>query len=252
MRILVTNDDGLGAPGIALLERIARTFADEVFVVAPAEDQSGKSRSLTLTQPIRLRSVDACHHAVTGTPTDAVIMALAVIMKDAPPDLILSGINHGANLAEDLLYSGTAAAAMEGALAGIPSIALSQVYQGPRKDMRFDAAEGWAGRVLAPLIGGAWAPRTLVNINFPPVAASDVAGIKVVDQGLRDYGRPQLDRRTDPRGQDYYWLALGRVPHDATMDTDLEAIAQNYITVTPLHLDLTHAASRARLEQLYA
>jgi len=250
MRILITNDDGLGAAGIALLERVALVFSDDVTVVAPAEDQSGKSRSLTLTSPIRIRSVDARHHAVTGTPTDAVIMALAVIMKDAPPDLILSGINHGANLAEDVLYSGTAAAAMEGALAGIPSIALSQCYKGTRTALRFDAAEAWAHRVLAPLIGGAWAPRTMVNINFPPTA--DVTGIKVVNQGLRDYGRPQLDKRSDPRGGDYYWLALGRVPHTPDVDTDLEATAQGYITVTPLHLDLTHAPSRARLERLYA
>jgi 5'-nucleotidase len=253
MRILVTNDDGINAAGIHLLERIARKFSDDVVVVAPAEEQSGKGRSLTLTHPIRLRSIDATHHEVVGTPTDAVIMALAVIMKDAPPDLILSGINRGANLAEDVLYSGTVAAAMEGALAGIPSIALSQRYEreGMGNDVPFEAAEGWAERVLAPLIGSDWAPRSLVNINFPPVAPDQVKGVRVVGQGLRDYGRPKLDQRMDPRGFGYYWLALGKVPHTAGADTDLEAIEQGYVTVTPLHLDLTFAPGRAALERLY-
>jgi 5'-nucleotidase len=253
MRILVTNDDGINAVGIHLLEKIARTLSDDVIVVAPAEEQSGKGRSLTLTQPIRLRAIDAAHHEVAGTPTDAVIMALAVIMKDAPPDLILSGINRGANLGEDVLYSGTVAAAMEGALAGIPSIALSQRYEreGMGADVPFDAAEGWAARVLAPLIEAPWEPRTLVNINFPPFPADEVKGIRVVGQGLRDYGRPKLDQRTDPRGFSYYWLGLGKVPHTAQAATDLEAIEQGYVTVTPLHLHLTHGASRAALERLY-
>jgi 5'-nucleotidase len=254
MRILITNDDGINAAGIQLLERIARRFSDDVTVVAPAEEQSGKGRSLTLTQPIRLRTIDDHHHEVMGTPTDAVIMALSVIMKDAPPDLILSGINRGANLGEDVLYSGTAAAAMEGALAGICSIALSQRYEreGMGHDVSFDAAEGWAERVLAPLIESEWAPRTLVNINFPPVKTDAVKGIKVVGQGLRDYGRPRLDKRVDPRGFTYYWLGLGKVPHTAQAATDLEAIEQGYVTVTPLHLDLTHQPSRATLEQLFA
>ena len=254
MRILVTNDDGINAAGIHLLERVARTFSDDVTVVAPAEEQSGKGRSLTLTHPIRLRTIDARHHEVIGTPTDAVILALSVIMKDAPPDLILSGINRGANLAEDVLYSGTVAAAMEGALAGIPSIALSQRYEreGMGHDVPFDAAAGWAERVLAPLIAASWEPRTLVNVNFPPVAAAAVKGIKVVAQGLRDYGRPKLDQRTDPRGFPYYWLALGKVAHTPQADTDPEAIEQGYVTVTPLHLDLTHQRARAALERLYA
>lgn len=252
-RILVTNDDGINAPGIALLEAIARRLSPDVTVVAPADEQSGKGRSLTLTQPIRLRTIDAHHHEVTGTPTDAVIMALAVIMKDAPPDLILSGINRGANLGEDVLYSGTVAAAMEGALANIPSIALSQLYdrEAMGADVPFDAAEAWAERVLAPLIETDLAPRTLVNINFPPIAADAIAGVRVVAQGLRDYGRPKLDVRTDPRGFPYYWLGLGKVPHTGAADTDLEAIEQGFITVTPLHLDLTHAPSRGSLEQLY-
>jgi len=253
MRILLSNDDGINARGLAVLEAIARTLSDDITIVAPAEEQSGKSRSLTLTEPLRLRRFGENRFAVTGTPTDAVMIALADIMKDAPPDLILSGVNRGANLGEDVSYSGTVAAAMEGAHAGIRSIALSQRYpdsgMGDRVD--FAAAEAWGERVLRPLLDAPLAPRGLVNINFPPIAADAVKGIKVVSQGLRDYGRLRLDKRTDPRGYDYYWLALGRMPHTPTAETDLEAIEQGYITVTPLHLDLTHRESLDMLNAAY-
>lgn len=254
LRILVTNDDGINAAGIALLETLARTFSDDVTVVAPSEEQSGKGRSLTLTQPIRLRSLDARHHAVSGTPTDAVIMALSVIMKDKAPDLILSGINRGANLAEDVLYSGTVAAAMEGALAGIPSIALSQLYarRAPGHDVPFDTAEAWGRRVLEPLLAAPIEPRTLININFPPISADQVKGIRVARQGLRDYGRPKLEQGTDPRGFDYWWLGLGSVDRTPDHGTDLELVASGHVTVTPLHMDLTHRPSQAMLEGLFA
>ncbi|KQN26421.1 stationary phase survival protein SurE [Sphingomonas sp. Leaf33] len=253
MRILLTNDDGIHARGLAILERLARTLSDDVTVVAPAEEQSGKGRSLTLTEPVRLRSFGEKRWAVTGTPTDAVMMALAEIMKDEKPDLILSGINRGANLGEDVSYSGTVSAAMEGALAGIPSIALSQRYATPAPGERvsFDAAEGWFDRTVRPLVAMDWAPRTLVNVNFPPVAADAVAGIKTVAQGLRDYGRLKLDKRTDPRGFPYYWFGLGSVPFSPAIDTDLEAIEAGYVTVTPLHLDMTHRDSLARVAAAY-
>jgi 5'-nucleotidase len=254
MRILVTNDDGIHAKGIALLEEVARSFSDDVTVVAPLEEQSGKGRSLTISQPMRLRHFDERHHAVTGTPTDAVIAALAVIMKDAKPDLILSGINRGSNLAEDVSYSGTVSAAMEGALAGIPSIALSQVYARPGMGdtVPFSAAEAWARRALEPLVAQreTWVPNTLVNVNFPAIEPDAVKGIRVVRQGLRDYGEPKLIKQTDPRGYDYYWLDASRVAH-RSVATDLELSDQGYVTVTPLHLDLTHDPSLARLEALY-
>ena len=249
MRILLTNDDGIHAHGLKVLEAIARTLSDDITIVAPIEEQSGKGRSLTLTEPVRLRSFGDKRWAVTGTPTDAVMFALAEVMKDAKPDLILSGVNRGANLGEDVSYSGTVAAAMEGALAGIRSIALSQRYalSAPGERVSFDAAEQWGERVLRPLVGAEWTPRTLVNVNFPPVPAAEVAGIKVVAQGLRDYGRLKLDKRTDPRGFDYYWMGLGRVPFSPVIDTDLEAIEAGYVTVTPLHLDMTHRESLATM-----
>jgi len=254
LKILLTNDDGIHARGLALLERIARTLSDDVTVVAPIEEQSGKGRSLTLTDPVRLRNFGEGRWAVTGTPTDAVMVALAEIMKDGKPDLILSGINRGANLGEDVSYSGTVAAAMEGALAGIRSVALSQRYalSTPGEKVSFDAAEQWTERTLRPLLDMDWAPRTLVNVNFPPVPAAEVAGIKVVGQGLRDYGRLKLDKRTDPRGFDYFWMGLGRVPFSPVVDTDLEAIEAGHVTVTPLHLDMTHRESLVRMAAAYA
>jgi 5'-nucleotidase len=250
MRILLTNDDGYHAPGLAVLERIARTLSDDLWIVAPAEEQSGTGRSLTITRPVRVRRFDDRRFAVTGTPTDAVMMALASIM-DHVPDLILSGVNRGANLAEDVSYSGTVSAAMEGAFAGIRSVAMSQVYavaedeEAPGDAVSFAAAEAWGERVLRPLIAADWAPRTTVNVNFPPLAPDGVRGVRVVRQGLRDHGRVKVHDRTDPRGFDYHWIGLQRVPHDPEPGTDLHAIGDGYVSVTPLHLDLTHEPSLA-------
>ncbi|AJP72005.1 5'/3'-nucleotidase SurE [Sphingomonas hengshuiensis] len=254
MRILLTNDDGYHARGLAVLERIARTISDDITVVAPAEEQSGKGRSLTLTEPFRVRRHAENRYAVRGTPTDCVMFALAEVMADAKPDLILSGVNRGGNLAEDVSYSGTVSAAMEGALAGIRSVALSQRYEstGMGDQVPFDTAEAWGARALLPLLDMEWAPRTLVNINFPPVAADAVQGIKPVAQGLRDYGRVAMDKRVDPRGFTYYWLAMGRLPMVPLPDTDLEAIENGFVTVTPLHLDLTHRDSLERLVGVYS
>jgi 5'-nucleotidase len=254
MRILLTNDDGVAAPGLALLAEIAATLSDEVWIVAPADEQSGAGHSLTLTRPLRLRKHGERHFAVTGTPTDAVMMALGELMKDAKPDLILSGINRGANLAEDVTYSGTVSAAMEGALARVPAIALSQAYarQGMGGAVPFDAAREWAGRVLEPLIGLEMAAGTLLNVNFPSCAAGAVKGIRICRQGRRDYGRTEMVKRQDPRGFSYYWLGLGPAQETPGHDTDLEAIAAGYVSVTPLQLDLTHDAALTPLRERFA
>jgi len=253
MRILLTNDDGVNAPGLEVLERIARRFSDDIWIVAPSEERSGAGHSLTLTLPVRLRQLGEQRFSVNGTPTDAVMMAIAHVMKDGLPDLILSGVNRGANLGEDVSYSGTVSAAMEGALAGIRSVALSQGYsrEGMGDTVPFAAAEAWAERVLRPLVTMEMAARTLVNVNFPALPPGEVRGIKVVRQGLRDYGRLRIDHRTDPRGYDYFWFGLGLMPHTPSHATDLEAIADGYISVTPMHLDLTHEASLARLNSVY-
>ncbi|WP_010183973.1 5'/3'-nucleotidase SurE [Sphingomonas sp. PAMC 26605] len=254
MRILLTNDDGDHAPGLKVLEALAARFSDDVWIVAPADEQSGAGHSLTLTRPIRVRQHGEKRFAVAGTPTDAVMMALARIMADHKPDLILSGVNRGANLAEDVTYSGTVSAAMEGALAGVRSIALSQVYerQGMGETIAFDAAATWGERVLRPLIEAPLAPRTLVNVNFPAGPADTVKGIRIAQQGLRDYGRLQIVTNRDPRGYEYHWFALGPPIDTPAHSTDLEAVADGFVAVTPLHLDLTHHASLAMLAELYA
>jgi 5'-nucleotidase len=253
MRILLTNDDGIHAPGMAVLERIARALSDDITIVAPNSERSGAGRSLTLTRPLRLRQLGEKRFAVAGTPTDAVMMALARVMKDAPPELILSGVNRGANLGEDVSYSGTVSAAMEGALAGIPSIALSQVYarEGAGLNVSFAAAEAWGEKVLRPLIDAPWAPRSLYNINFPAREPDQVLGIRVVPQGLRDYGQTEILQRTDPRGFDYYWIKLAGMPSTPAHSTDLEAAADGWVTVTPLHCDMTNHAALAATTALY-
>jgi 5'-nucleotidase len=253
VRILLTNDDGIHAPGLAVLESIAAKLSDDVWTVAPAEEQSGAGHSLTLSRPIRLRKHGERKYSVSGTPTDAVMMALAHIMKDTPPDLILSGINRGANLAEDVTYSGTVSAAMEGALAGVPSIALSQAYarQGLGAGVPFAAAEAWAERVLRPLTETAMAPRTLVNVNFPALDPDAIKGVRVCRQGLRDYGRLRIIERSDPRGFPYFWFGLGPAVETPGHSTDLESIADGYVSVTPLHLDLTFEPAMAGLEALF-
>ena len=254
MRILLTNDDGIYAPGLKVLETIARTLSDDIWIVAPQEEQSGAGHSLTLSRPVRVRQHDERRFSVSGTPTDAVMMALGVVMGDAKPDLVLSGVNRGANLAEDVTYSGTVSAAMEGTLAGYRSIALSQVYakEGMGDTVPFAAAEAWGERVLRPLIDVAMPPRTLVNVNFPALAPADVKGVKVVEQGFHDYGRARIVKGTDPRGYPYYWFGLSSVQHVPGHDTDLEAIGEGYVTITPLHLDLTHYGSMAMLNEAFA
>jgi len=253
MRILLTNDDGIHAPGLKVLEAIARTLSDDIWIVAPAEEQSGAGHSLTLGRPVRLRQHDERRFSISGTPTDSVTMALRKVLPGAP-DLILSGVNRGANLGDDITYSGTVSAALEGSLAGIHSIALSQVYskEGVGDGISFDAAEKWGEKVLRPLIEAPFAPRTLVNINFPPISGDEVKGVRVVRQGFHDYARGSLVESTDPRGYPYFWFGLHGIEHTPGHNTDLEAIADGFISVTPLHLDLTHEASLTALAGRFA
>ncbi|MBS0255883.1 MAG: 5'/3'-nucleotidase SurE [Proteobacteria bacterium] len=253
MRILVTNDDGINAPGLKVAEAVARALSDDVWVCAPAEEQSGAGHSLTLTRPVRLRRHDERHWSVTGTPTDAVMLAMKQVMPGLP-DLILSGVNRGANLGDDVTYSGTVSAAMEGALAGIPAIALSQVYarEGMGDTVPFEAAEHWAEAAIRPLLDWPFPPRSLVNINFPPLKGDAVKGIRVVRQGFHDYARGSVVEGTDPRGYRYYWFGLYGIEHTPGHDTDLEAVADGYVAVTPLQLDLTMDAALAGLKARYA
>jgi len=253
MRILCTNDDGIHAPGLKTLEAIARALSDDVWIVAPETDQSGVSHSLSLNDPLRLREISDRHFAVKGTPTDCVIMGIRQLMRDHRPDLVLSGVNRGQNVAEDVSYSGTVAGAIEGTLLGVPSIALSQAYgAGGRDALKWHCAEHHGPKVVRKILEMGIDKGILVNVNFPALPADEVRGVKVVRQGLRDYGRLQIDRRTDPRGYEYYWFALGPMIETPGHSTDLEAIADGFVSVTPLHLDMTHDASLARLAEVYS
>ncbi len=252
MRILLTNDDGINAPGLNVLERIARQFSDDIWICAPSEEQSGAGHSLTLTRPVRLHQHAERRFSVSGTPTDSVTMALKKVMPDLP-DLILSGVNRGANLGDDVTYSGTVSAAIEGALAGVRSIALSQVYskEGMADAVPFHAAEKWGCKVLQRLIDAPFSPRTLVNVNFPPLPAEEVKGIRVARQGFHDYARGSVVEGKDPRGYRYFWFGLHGIEHTKGHDSDLEAIDEGFVSVTPLQLDLTHDASLAMLKERF-
>lgn len=240
MRILVTNDDGIHSKGIEILEDIARAISDDVWVVAPDKEQSGASHSLTLTTPLRLREIDERHFAVSGTPTDCVMMAAAHILKENPPTLVLSGINRGINAADDVTYSGTIAGAMEGCSMGIPSIALSQTYNHhDRREIHWDCAAAHGAAVVKKLLETGWPKDTLMNVNFPDCLPEEVAGIEVVAQGVRDWQEVVIERRVDMRANPYFWIGFRREKIIAKPGTDLGALAVKKISVTPLQMNLT-------------
>jgi 5'-nucleotidase len=254
MRILITNDDGIHAPGLAVLERVARSLSDDVYVIAPEFDQSGVAHSLSLNDPLRLREISPRHFAVKGTPTDCVIMGIRSILADNPPDLVLSGVNRGQNVAEDVTYSGTIAGAMEGTILGVPSIALSQAYdhRTGRETPPWDCAETHAAGLIRKVLAHGIPKDVLININFPACPAEAVKGVSVATQGKRDAQLLRIDPRHDGRGNPYYWIAFGRGVITPGAGTDLEAIAGNLIAVTPLRLDLTDQESFSALQQALA
>jgi 5'-nucleotidase len=254
MRILVTNDDGIHAEGLGVCEQIGRALSDDVWVIAPEYDQSGVSHSLSLNDPLRLRAIGERHFAVKGTPTDCVIMGARHILKERPPDLVLSGVNRGRNAGEDVIYSGTVAGAVEGTILGIPSLALSQSYlsrskQAPHWDTAITFAPDIIRRVLAKGI-----PRdVLVNVNFPNCAPTDVKGISVAAQGRRLQERLHVDAREDGRGNAYYWIAYVRTRGLPPCDgTDVSALAANRIAVTPLRLDMTDEPYMTKLAGVFS
>ncbi len=258
MRILITNDDGIHAPGLGVLERIAAQLADEVFVVAPETDQSGVAHSLSVNDPLRLRKISDNRYAVKGTPTDCVIMGLKHLLVGKKVDLVLSGVNAGQNVAEDVTYSGTIAGAIEGTILGIPSIALSQAYgnhayggSGGREGIQFECAETHGPGVIGKILEAGFGTDIVVNVNFPACAADEVTGTAATVQGRRDAQIVRIDPRTDGRGNPYYWIAFGRKTYEVGAGTDLEAMAQNRISITPLKLDLTDEPTVTRYAQIF-
>jgi 5'-nucleotidase len=249
MRILVTNDDGIHAPGLDVAETIARALSDDVWVVAPETEQSGASHSLTLAGPLRLRPVRERRYAVSGTPTDCVLMACLHLLKDQPPGLVLSGVNPGSNLADDITYSGTVAGAMEGCALGIPSIALSQDPAGSRLEIDWSAGEVHGPTVVRRLLATGWPPGVLMNVNFPGIPAAQVGGVALVPQGHYDLLSTEIVARTDMRERPYYWIGLRHHETVPAEDSDLGAIAAGRISVTPLHLNLTEQAVLRKMRE---
>lgn len=237
MRILCSNDDGILAPGLECLVRAAVQLG-EVTIVAPDREQSATSHSLTLHHPVRPVRVGERRYQVDGTPTDCVLLAVEALMPERP-DVVLSGINHGQNMGEDVLYSGTVAAAMEGLLLGIPSIAIS--YAGG--DLRADPAQlerlvGPLTHLLRHLLDLPVFPKeTLFNVNFPP--QQHIRGVRLTRLGRRVFSN-SIRQMQDPWGRPIYWIGAGSMSWTGAEDSDYRAIAEGYVSVTPLHLDLTH------------
>jgi 5'/3'-nucleotidase len=260
LRVLITNDDGISASGMQALEQIAKAFTDDVWLVAPESEQSGASHSLTLHMPIRMRQTGPRRFAVLGTPTDCVMMGTKHIVPKfgkeegdgRAPDLVLSGVNRGSNIADDVTYSGTVAGAMEGCALGIPSIALSQSFGVTADEARMSVAAFHGPALIARLIEAGWPSDVLLNVNFPDLPHLQVKGVAVTRQGKSDTHGTRIVERADARGIPYYWLGFERSRTAPPPGTDLAALREGRISVTPLHLNLTHDAALTTLSQALA
>lgn len=252
LRILISNDDGVNAEGIKILEKIARTISEDVWVVAPESEQSGAAHSLTLHLPVRVRKLEEKRYAVGGTPTDCVLLAVKQIIAKydgKPIDLVLSGINHGSNVGDDVTYSGTVAAAMEGTVLNIPSIAFSLNHDGSY-NMRWSVVEKFAADIIKKLISVKWDKNILINVNFPHCKEDEVKGIKICAQGKR-LMNIQLSERADPKGRPYFWLGGERDNTPEQPDVDIDYLQNNYITVTPICMDLTDYKSLEKIRSKF-
>ncbi len=258
MRILVTNDDGINAPGLVVLERIAAEIAGaggEVWTVAPAFEQSGVAHKISYTHPMMIAKLGPRRYAAEGSPADCVLAGLYDVLEGARPDLVLSGVNRGNNAAENVLYSGTVGGAMEAALQGIPAIALSQYYGPENRDLpdAFETAAAHGTATIRALLDeGLWDTgdyRIFYNINFPPVPAADVKGTRVVRQGYRKESFFGVEPHISPSGRRFLWITGGPQHLPTAPGTDVAANLEGYISVTPLRADLT---AHDALDQLAA
>jgi 5'-nucleotidase len=237
-RVLLTNDDGIEAPGLAVLEAVAAELADEVWVVAPEHDQSGTSHSISLHSPLRVSRQGERRFGVAGTPGDCVVMAVRHLMADHPPALVLSGINRGANLGVETMFSGTVGAAMTGLLLGLPSIALSQTFR-DRENVRWDTARALAPGVVRKLLDVSHATPACLNVNFPDVDAAAAGPLTATRQGAGLVQGIDVLPNVDPRGIDYFWMRFQRGRRENEPDTETAAIASGRISVTPIYFDRT-------------
>lgn len=244
MSILLSNDDGISSEGLTILQEVLASL-DEVWVVAPDRDQSAVSHSLTLQRPLRIDQVGPRAFAVDGTPTDCVNLAINGILRERPR-LVISGINRGANMGDDITYSGTVSAAMEGTLLGIPAIAISLVA---REHFDFGPAAAFTGRLAATVLHDRLPADTLLNVNVPGLPSEQIKGFALTRQGKRRYGDAIVEKM-DPRGRKYYWIGGDQLEFVDAEGTDFSAVQRGLISITPLHLDLTNYASLAQLRQL--
>ena len=237
-RILLTNDDGIDAPGLAVLERIAAELAREVWVVAPEHDQSGVSHAVSLHHPIRIAERGPRRWAVTGTPGDCVVMAISHLMHKSSPQLLLSGVNRGANLGIETVFSGTVGGAMTGMMLGIPAIALSQAWT-DRAHVRWDTAATFGPPIVRRLWDIGWSAGTCLSVNFPDLQPNEAGPLTLARQGAGSVQGMDVEARTDPRGLTYYWVSFRRGERDQGPESDIEALNAGRITVTPLRYDRT-------------
>jgi 5'-nucleotidase len=245
-RILITNDDGIEAPGLEVLERIAAELAREVWVVAPEHDQSGVSHAVSLHHPIRLSERGERRFGVTGTPGDCAVMGICHLMAMAPPQLLLSGVNRGANLGLETVFSGTVGGAMTGMLLGVPSIALSQAWN-DREHIRWDTAAALGPGVVRQLLEIGWGAGTCLNVNFPDLPAADAGPLTLARQGPGLIQGLQVETRTDPRFLTYHWISFRRSPREQGPESDVDTVQAGRIVVTPLRYDRTDEESYAML-----
>jgi 5'-nucleotidase len=254
MRILVTNDDGINSEGLNTCEKIARELSDDVWVVAPEFDQSGVAHSLSLNDPLRLRQVADRHFAVRGTPTDCVIMGARHVLNGKEVDLVLSGVNRGRNVGEDVIYSGTVAGAMEGAVLGIPSLALSQAYRSRSSQPPYwETGLHFAPDIIRRVLAEGMREGVLVNVNFPDCPPDQVKSIAITALGRRRQERLHIDERIDGRGNPYYWIAYARqAAVKAEHGSDIAVLEERCIAVTPLTLDITDRPTMTKLAELFA
>lgn len=238
LRILISNDDGIHAEGLKVMERVARELTDDIWIVAPLTEQSGVGHALTYRDPLRLTEVSPRRYTVDGTPADCIILALEKLLKNHLPDLVLSGVNHGENLAESLTHSGTVAAAMEAALYGLPAIAMSLATK-EASPIHWESVEHFGPGLIRKLYKNSWPSHTFINVNFPHLPVDQVRGIQTVCHGKRTAPGHMVEC-IDPRGQPYYWVGILREEKDPPKDTDLWALGQGNIAVTPVNMDMTH------------
>jgi 5'-nucleotidase len=236
--ILVSNDDGILAQGLGVLAEVCRSVGT-VTIVAPDREQSGASHSLTLNRPIRAERTSDGSFQVDGTPTDCVLLALGALLPDKP-EFVVSGINHGANMGEDVLYSGTVAAAMEGLSLGIPGVAISFAGNRIQREAHLDGQRPWLQRLLMSIISVRDFPRdTLLNVNLPPIPSDGIKGIRVTTLGKRVFSDSLTETR-DPWNRKMYWIGGGQITWSGGEASDFQAVEEGYISVTPLHVDLTN------------